>query len=196
MCGYRGSWRSLWVTSHTWKSHVSCTIESRHTNGSVMSHMHICEWVMSPTPLDSCTHRKLIFGVGRKLIFCVCRKLIFGVCRKLIFCVCRKKIFGVGRKLIFGVCRFSVCAAIERCEGQDFFMCVVCVSRWDMRHHTYEWVMSHIWTSHVPFSYLIACMRQSRFVGLFFWVISHIWMSYFLNVMWMSHATQKRRIDT
>jgi len=72
--------------------------------------------------------------------------------------------------------------------------------------HTYDWVMSHIWTSHVThmkaclctLSRRRVCMRldcvfclpacMSHATHTYTWVTSHIWCAFGLRA-WMSHVT-------
>ena len=54
--------------------------------------------------------------------------------------------------------------------------------------HTYEWVMSHMWMSHVT--------HMNESCHTYEWVMSHIWMrlagyEWVMSHIWMSHGTYK-----
>ena len=65
---------------------------------------------------------------------------------------------------------------------------------------TYEWVMSHVWMSHVTHEWVTSHMNESRHT--YEWVMSHIWKSHVTHMnesrhtcecvmshIWMSHVT-------
>jgi len=56
-------------------------------------------------------------------------------------------------------------------------------------YHTYEWVMSHIWMSHVTHG-MSHVTHIDASCHTYEWVMSHIWMSHIthMNESWMSHG--------
>jgi len=76
---------------------------------------------------------------------------------------------------------------LDSCDNKSH----ICLSHMNGSCHTYEWVMSHIWMSHVTHMY------ESRHT--YVWVTSHIWMSHVTHMNeschtddWVSNSVESR----
>jgi len=74
----------------------------------------------------------------------------------------------------------------EICDTYEWVMSHIWVSHVTHMNescHTYEWVMSHIWMSHVT--------HMNESCHTYEWVMSHIWMSHVTHMseIWVSHIT-------